>query len=107
MFLGKFGPLYSYLVISLKFITLTWSILLQLWFRWPDDKENAARRVVRNVVKLIPQMFYEGHFQSVITYYNRVLGRKIKRAEACQTDLTKQEYMQVMCCPLILVLATG
>jgi hypothetical protein len=64
--------------------------------------ENAARRVVRNVIKkLIPQIFYEGRIQSVITYYNRVLGKKIKRAQACQIDLTVEEYVQVIYCPLL------
>jgi siderophore synthetase component len=80
---------------------------LQLWFKWPNAKEHAARRVVRNVVKkLIPQMFYEGRIQSVIDYRNHVLRKKIKRAQACQTYLT-EEYMQVICCPLISLATTS
>jgi hypothetical protein len=63
---------------------------------------------VRNVVKkLIPQMFYEGRIQSVITYHNHVLSKKIKRAQACQIYLTKEEYMQVICCPLISLATTS
>ncbi|KAG2640796.1 hypothetical protein PVAP13_2KG119432 [Panicum virgatum] len=63
----------------------------------PNGMENAARRVVRNVIKkLIPQIFYEGRIQSVIIYYNRVLGKKIKRAQACQIDLTVEEYVQAI-----------
>jgi hypothetical protein len=81
---------------------------LQLWFKWPNGKEHAARRVVRNIVKkLIPQMFYEGRIQSVIAYHNHVLSKKIKRAQACQTYLTKEEYMQVICYPLISLAATS
>ncbi|TVU26028.1 hypothetical protein EJB05_28555 [Eragrostis curvula] len=34
--------------------------------------------------------------EEVITYYNRVLGRKIHRKEACKIDLTVEQYMEAI-----------
>jgi hypothetical protein len=74
---------------------------LQLYFRWAENTEHHARRVVHNVTKgLIYRMFYEGRIQSVISYYRNVFHQKIDRKVACRIYLTVEQYMQV-CCAII------
>jgi hypothetical protein len=74
---------------------------LQHYFRWAENTEHHARRVVHNVTKdLIYRMFYEGRIQSVISYYRNVFHQKIDRKVACRIYLTVEQYMQV-CCAII------
>lgn len=69
--------------------------VLQLYFRWAENTEHHARRVVHNVTKdQIYRMFYEGRIQSVITYYRTVLHQTIARKEACRIYLAVEQYME-------------
>lgn len=72
--------------------------VVQLYFRWAEGTENAARRVVHNVVKdSFSDVFYEAHIQSVIDYHVLILKKPIERSEACRKYLTVAQYMKVQC----------
>lgn len=71
-------------------------VYMQDFFTCEDGYEEEADRVAHNrCYKLVKDMHYEAQVQCVINYGASFLRQKIKKEEARNLKLTKEQYLEV------------
>jgi hypothetical protein len=61
----------------------------------PGFEQQAMRVAEKACRKLVKDMHYEARVQAVIQYHAEYMGQKVRKPEARQMILTKEQYMRV------------
>jgi hypothetical protein len=71
-------------------------VYIQDFFGCQDGCEDAAALVLTKACKRgVKDLHYEARVQDVITFNGAYLGKKVRKKEAREMMLTKEEYMKV------------
>jgi hypothetical protein len=69
---------------------------MQLYYRCEEGFEVRAEAVLTKACKkLIVDIHYEAHVQAIVTYRRSILGEDVKKPQARNMTLTRDQYMQV------------
>jgi hypothetical protein len=69
---------------------------MQDFFRCQEGMRAHVDLVVtKSYKKLVVDQHYEVHIQAIVTYYDSVLGQRLKKDATRTMQLTRDQYLQV------------